>query len=124
MFKNKQKYFLISVLLMILFLLLVKFYVMEIEKVIEKMCHAPADLYRVEKRGYIRPGYFADLVLIDPEKSWTVSQENILYFCAWSPFEGTTFDHKVLTTWVNGTKVYDNDIIDDSYRGKRLTFKY
>ena len=94
------------------------------EKVIEKMCHAPADLYRVEKRGYIRPGYFADLVLIDTEKSWTVSQENILYFCAWSPFEGTTFDHKVLTTWVNGTKVYDNDIIDDSYRGKRLTFKY
>ncbi|MDD3078872.1 MAG: dihydroorotase [Paludibacter sp.] len=92
------------------------------EKVIEKMCHAPAELYRVKDRGYIRPGYFADLVLVDPESSWTVSPENILYFCGWSPFEGTTFSHKVTTTWVNGHTVYNNGIIDENYRGKRLAF--
>lgn len=92
------------------------------EKVIEKMCHAPAELYRVEKRGFIRKGYYADLVLIDPDKSWTVNQSNILYKCAWSPFEGTNFDYKVLTTWVNGNKVFDDDIVDETIRGKRLLF--
>jgi len=65
------------------------------EKVIEKMCHAPAILYRVNKRGFIRPGYFADLVLVDPTKEYTVNKDNILYHCAWSPFEGTTFSHQV-----------------------------
>lgn len=92
------------------------------EKVIEKMCHATADLYRVEKRGYIRPGYFADLVLVDPQNSWTVTADNLLYFCGWSPFEGTTFDHKVLKTWVNGQLVYNEGLIDENVRGKRLTF--
>lgn len=95
-----------------------------IEKVIEKMCHAPAELYRIDRRGYIRPGYFADLVLVDPKKSWTVSTENILYHCGWSPFEGTTFDNSVITTWVNGNKVYDNEHIDESVRGQRLIFDY
>lgn len=95
-----------------------------IEKVIEKMCHAPAELYRIDRRGYIRPGYFADLVLVDPKKSWTVSAENILYHCGWSPFEGTTFDNSVITTWVNGNKVYDNEYIDESFRGQRLIFNY
>jgi len=92
------------------------------EQVVNKMCHAPADLYRVNKRGYIRSGYYADLVLVDPAQPWTVQTDNILYFCGWSPFEGTTFDHKVLTTWINGSKVYDNDQINDAYRGMRLTF--
>lgn len=92
------------------------------EQVVNKMCHAPADLYRVNKRGYIRSGYYADLVLVDPAQPWTVQTDNILYFCGWSPFEGTTFDHKVLTTWINGSKVYDNDQINDTYRGMRLTF--
>ena len=93
-----------------------------IEKVIEKMCHAPADLYRIEKRGYIRAGYYADLVLVNPDEKWTVATANILYHCGWSPFEGTTFDNKVLTTWVNGSKVYNQGVIDDNFRGKRLMF--
>jgi len=88
------------------------------------MCHAPAELYRIDRRGYIRPGYFADLVLVDPKKSWTVSSENILYHCGWSPFNGTTFDNSVITTWVNGNKVYDNEYLDESFRGQRLLFDY
>lgn len=93
-----------------------------VEKVIEKMCHAPADLYRVEKRGYIRQGYFADLVLINTSEIWTVSTENILYHCGWSPFEGTQFNNKVETTWVNGNKVYDKGTVNNEIRGKRLMF--
>ena len=92
------------------------------EKVIQKMCHAPADLFRIDRRGYIRPGYFADLVLVDPKSEWTVNQDNILYKCAWSPFESTTFNHKVINTWVNGQHVYNNGIIDENIRGKRLLF--
>lgn len=95
-----------------------------LEKVVEKMCHAPADLYRVDKRGYIREGYFADLVLVDPNDSWIVQPENLLYFCGWSPFEGTIFQHKVLTTWINGHKVFNEGLIDENFRGKRLTFNY
>jgi dihydroorotase len=93
------------------------------EKVIEKMCHAPADLFRIEKRGYIRPGYYADLVLVDPKNRWMVTKANILYKCAWSPFEGSSFDAKVLKTWVNGQKVYDDGIFDESVKGKRLLFE-
>lgn len=92
------------------------------EKVIQKMCHAPADLFRIDRRGYIHPGYFADLVLVDPKSEWTVNQYNILYKCAWSPFESTTFNHKVTDTWVNGQHVYNNGIIDENIRGKRLLF--
>ena len=92
------------------------------EKVIQKMCHAPADLFRIDRRGYIRPGYFADLVLVDPKSEWTVNQDNILYKCAWSPFESTTFNHKVTNTWVNGQHVYNNGIVDENIRGKRLLF--
>lgn len=92
------------------------------EKVIQKMCHAPADLFRIDRRGYIHPGYFADLVLVDPKSEWTVNQDNILYKCAWSPFESTTFNHKVTDTWVNGQHVYNNGIIDENIRGKRLLF--
>lgn len=92
------------------------------EKVIQKMCHAPADLFRIDRRGYIRPGYFADLVLVDPKSECTVNQDNILYKCAWSPFESTTFNHKVTDTWVNGQHVYNNGIVDENIRGKRLLF--
>lgn len=94
-----------------------------IEKVVEKMCHAPADIFKIEKRGYIRPGYFADLVLVDPNRSWTVKVENILYKCGWSPFEGTSFDASVSKTWVNGHKVYDEGKFDESIRGQRLLFE-
>ncbi len=93
-----------------------------VEKVIEKMCHAPADLYRVDKRGYIRQGYFADLVLVDPNKSWMVAPENILYKCGWSPFERTLFSNKVVSTFVNGEKVYKNDKVQNDIIGKRVTF--
>ncbi len=93
-----------------------------IEKVIQKMCHTPADLFRVEKRGYIREGYFADLVLIDPNKSWTVSPENILYKCGWSPFEGTEFSHKVVSTFVNGIEVYKNDEVINTIHSARISF--
>lgn len=93
-----------------------------VEKVIEKMCHAPADLFRIEKRGYIREGYFADLVLVDPKESWIVAPENILYKCGWSPFEGTKFSHKVVTTFINGSKVYDQEEVIESIRGTRVLF--
>lgn len=94
-----------------------------IEKVVQKMCHAPADLFRVEKRGYIREGYFADLVLIDPNKSWTVSPENILYKCGWSPFEGTEFSHKIVMTFVNGISAFKNEKIHQESFGKRIEFE-
>ena len=92
------------------------------EKVIQKMCHAPADLFRIEKRGYIREGYFADLVLIDPKKSWVVSPENILYKCGWSPFDGVEFSHKVDTTFVNGKMVFANNHVQGK-AGQRITFE-
>lgn len=93
-----------------------------VEKVVQKMCHAPADLFRIEKRGYIREGYFADLVLIDPKKSWVVSPENVLYKCGWSPFDGVEFSHKVDTTFVNGKIVFANDQVQGK-AGQRITFE-
>lgn len=101
---------------------MVKQGVFTLEKLVEKMCHAPADLFRVENRGYIRSGYQADLVLVNPNHSWTVTPENILYKCGWSPFEGTTFDSAVTKTWVNGQMVYDNGSFDETVRGQRLLF--
>jgi len=95
-----------------------------VEKVIEKMCHAPADLFRVNKRGYIREGYFADLVLVDPNKSWIVAPENILYKCGWAPFERTEFSNQVVSTFVNGLKVYDNNRIIHPNYGQAVTFNY
>ena len=86
------------------------------------MCHAPADLFRVVDRGYIREGYFADLVLIDPNSNWTVSPENILYKCGWSPFEGTEFSHKVQSTFVNGKLIYNQEKISEELNSKRVTF--
>jgi len=93
-----------------------------IEKVIQKMCHAPADIFRIEKRGYIREGYFADLVLIDPNQSWIVSPENILYKCGWSPFEGTEFSNKIVSTFVNGKHIFSNNIIDETINSSRISF--
>ena len=92
------------------------------EKVIQKMCHAPADLFRIDRRGYIREGYFADLVLVNPNKSWIVSPENILYKCAWSPFEGTEFSHQVTHTFVNGELVFHDGKVDGKAAGRRLDF--
>ena len=96
--------------------------IFSIEKIVEKMCHNPAILFNIRKRGFIREGYKADLVLVNPENPWTVSKENILYKCGWSPFEGETFRSKVVKTIVNGTIVYDDGIINEDYRGQRLLF--
>jgi dihydroorotase len=93
-----------------------------LEKIVEKMAHAVADLFQIEKRGYIRPGYYADLVLINPNKPYTVTQQNLLYKCKWSPFEGYTFKSSIEKTFINGHLVYSNRIVDQQHRGMRLTF--
>ncbi|KAB1068365.1 dihydroorotase [Tamlana haliotis] len=93
-----------------------------IEKVVEKMCHNPAILFQVEKRGYIKEGYFADLVLVDLNNPWTVTKDNILYKCGWSPFEGTTFKSRITHTFLNGSLVYQNAEFKDVKAAKRLTF--
>jgi dihydroorotase len=91
-----------------------------LEKIVEKMCHNPAILYRIKDRGYIREGYFADLTLVDLNSEWTVSKENILYKCGWSPLEGTTFHSKVLSTWVNGHLAYADGVFHEEVKGKAL----
>lgn len=96
--------------------------VISIEKAVEKMCHNPAKLFQIEKRGFIKEGYFADLVLIDTNKPQTVSKDNILYKCGWSPFEGTTFSSTITHTFVNGNLMYNNGVFDDKIKGKRITF--
>lgn len=93
-----------------------------LEQIVEKMCHNPAILFEIEKRGYIREGYFADLVVVDLNKPWTVSKENILAKCGWSPFEGTTFNASVTHTFVSGHLVYQEGVFDESGKGKRLSF--
>jgi len=91
-------------------------------KISEKMSHAVAICFDIEKRGYIREGYFADLVLVDLNNSWTVEKNNILYKCGWSPFEGHTFKSKVISTFINGNRVYHQGDFDDKTQGMRLTF--
>jgi dihydroorotase len=93
-----------------------------LEKIVEKMCHNPSILFRIKERGFIREGYRADICLVDPENPWTVSRENILYKCGWSPFEGFTFRSKVITTIVNGNIVFNDGTINENYRGERLMF--
>jgi len=93
-----------------------------LEKVVEKMCHNPAILFDIEKRGFVKEGYYADLVLIDPEKKWTVTRENILYKCGWSPFEDKQFSSSITHTFVNGNLVYENGEFNDEIKGKRITF--
>jgi len=93
-----------------------------LDKIVEKMSHNVADLFRIEKRGYIREGYFADLVLVNLNKAQTVSKQNILYKCGWSPFEGHTFKSSIEKTFVNGHLVYDNGKFDESRYGSRLLF--
>jgi len=92
-------------------------------EVVEKMCHAPAVCYQIEKRGFLRQGYFADLVLVNPDKKVTVQEDNILYKCGWSVFEGTTFNTEVEKTFVNGHLAFDKGKINDSVKGLRITFE-
>lgn len=93
-----------------------------LEKLVEKMSHAPAKCFQIRERGFIREGYFADLVLVDLNQSYTVSKENILYKCGWSPLEGFSFPATIAMTFVNGYPVYENGKVDASYRGMRLQF--
>jgi len=93
-----------------------------LEKIVEKMCHNVSLIYRIKERGYIREGYFADLVLVDINNSWTVTPNNILYKCKWSPFENQVFKSKILKTIVNGTIVFNNGDFNESKTGMRLKF--
>jgi dihydroorotase len=93
-----------------------------LEKIAEKMAHAVADCFQIEKRGYIREGYFADLVLVDLNKSWMADPTNNLYKCGWSPFDGYTFHSKVTHTFINGYLTYHSGVFDESQKGQRLTF--
>jgi len=93
-----------------------------LEWIVTKMCHAPAECFHLKDRGFIREGFFADLVVVDPNKPWTVTKQNILYQCAWSPFEGTVFKSSVSKTFVNGNLVYNQGVFDETTRGMRLEF--
>lgn len=95
---------------------------MSYEKVVQKMAHAPAVLFNIKDRGFIRKNYKADLVLVDPNSGTDVSRDNVYYKCGWSPLEGMHFSHAVKTTFVNGHKVYDQGIFDESTKGERLIF--
>jgi dihydroorotase len=94
-----------------------------IEKVVEKMCHAPAVCFGIEERGYIREGYWADIVLVDPNEPYLVHKNNILYMCGWSPLEGKTLPATITHTFVNGALVFENGVVNDAVRGQRLQFK-
>lgn len=93
-----------------------------IEKIVEKMAHNPAKIFKIEKRGFILEGYYADLAIVNPTFPWSVSKENILYKCAWSPFEGTNFKSRITHTFVNGTLVYENEKVKNLKVGQRLLF--
>ena len=93
-----------------------------IEKIVEKICHNPAKIFKIEKRGFIKQGFYADLVLVDVASPWTVTKENILYKCGWSPFEGSTFYAKITHTFVNGSLAYHNGTFNNTLKGKRLLF--
>jgi len=93
-----------------------------IEKIVEKMCHNPAILFRIEKRGFIREGYKADLVLVDDQSEWTVAKDNLLYKCGWSPLEGMKLHSKVTHTFVNGNLAYENGEVKAEKFGERLLF--
>ncbi len=93
-----------------------------LEKMVEKMCHNPAILFDLDRRGFIREGYYADLVVVNPDHLWEVSRDTILYHCQWSPFEGWKFHSKVTHTFVNGHLAYDNGVISPERHAMRLTF--
>ena len=96
--------------------------VISLEKIAEKMCHNPAILFQVKKRGFIKEGYYADLAVVDLNNPWEVEQGNVAYKCGWSPFEGKTFGSKITHTFVNGHLAYDNGAFSVGRFGQRLTF--
>ncbi len=92
------------------------------EMIVEKMSHAPADLYKIDRRGYIREGYFADLVIVEPDSEWRINRSNVLYKCGWSPLEGEIMHHRIITTFINGEIAFHNGIVSDRSFAKALTF--
>ncbi len=94
-----------------------------LEKIVEKMSHAVTDCFKIEARGYIKEGFYADLVVVDIDNPWTVEKENLLYKCGWSPLEGQIFKSKVMQTFVNGHLVFNMGEIDEDFRGKRMSFE-
>lgn len=94
-----------------------------VEKIVEKMCHNPAKIFKIEKRGFIKEGYYADLVIINSHLPWVVKKENILYKCGWSPFEGVNFKSRVTHTFINGKLVYTNGKVKEIKAGQRLLFE-
>jgi dihydroorotase len=92
------------------------------EKIVEKMAHHPAELYKIDRRGYIREGYYADLVLIDPCQPTIVTKDNLLYKCGWSPFEGITFPHTVWKTFVNGNEIYSDGLVLNKSVGMEVKY--
>ena len=95
---------------------------LSIEQVVRKMCHAPAELFQIDRRGFIREGYYADLVIVAPDKNWKVTPENIFYKCGWSPFEDFSFNHLVSHTFINGQLAFDRGIFNENVKGKRIEF--
>lgn len=93
-----------------------------LEKMVTKMCHSPADIFKIDRRGYVREGYYADLVLVNPAMPWNVKKENILYHCGWSPFEGQTFKSRVTHTFVNGALVYQQGKSLEVKNGMRMLY--
>lgn len=93
-----------------------------VEKIVEKTAHNPAKIFKIEKRGFVKKGYYADLTIVNPHQPWNVTKENILYKCGWSPFEGTNFKSKITHTFVNGKLVYQNGKVKEEKVGKRLLF--
>ena len=97
-------------------------YGVSIEKIVEKIAHNPAIIFEVNKRGFLREGYYADVVLVDPNSSTTVTKDSLLYKCGWSPFEGVKFNNSINTTIVNGIVAYTEGKINSTPQGKKLTF--
>lgn len=105
--------------------MMLKFYAegrISLEKIVEKMCHAPADLFAIKNRGYIQEGFYADLILVNLNKPYTVRKDNIFYQCGWSPLENTTFKSSIESTFVNGHRVFHQGKFDESIKGQRLLF--
>lgn len=96
--------------------------IISIEKIVEKACHNPAILFQINRRGYIKEGYYADLVVLDDNRPWSVNRDNILYKCRWSPFEGTEFSTSVMYTFVNGHLAYEKGVLSDQRNAMRLEF--
>lgn len=93
-----------------------------VEKIVEKFCHNPAKIFKIEKRGFIKEGYFADIAIVNAYLPWNVKKENILYKCGWSPLEGTTFPYQIQSTFVNGHMAFNNGQFNESQNGQRLLF--